>query len=1027
MFSQLIKLIGIIALLVASTIGYSMPPIYGTFEPNYPAGVNSPTVERLNRDNPDLEGEWNCLVILIDFPDYTWDNQNDTNFSNGDRAYSTNHFRDMLFSEGEYAHPGSTSEFTGSMRDYYKEISYDDFTVTGVATRWYRAPQNYSYYCNQDGEAGTGDDFGFGQSPNNAQGLVEAAIQLADRDVDFSDFDNDEDRAVDALFIIHAGPGAEEFGDAGASYIWSHKWQIEARQLDGVFITGYTMEPENGTVGVFCHEFGHALGLPDLYDTDGSSEGVGEWDLMGGGGWCFRPGDPLGTCPSHMSGWSKSQLGWVEVRNIEDDADGVVISPLESDRTVVRAWRNGEMGTEYFLLENRQRIGFDAGLTRRQREYDLPAPIGLLITHIDDEQGSNEDDSHRKVDIEEASPIRLEDGSWFQHLDGDRIRPTDKSLYNPNRGDDGDLWPGFTAISDDSAHWSGARSRTTFGINTTPSSSDYTGQPTLVSVSNVRFGGNNIICDIQISPPEAPLLVLGQLDISDGENGNGVLEPGDTLTIVPHLRNIGQQTATTVSLLLAYNGELDVTVEPQGAVGYPDIDGEQEAAPRVPFVVTIPDDAVDDATIILEGVANAAGNRHFDIEIVINLRSPGEWIKFPRNPVLVGTEEAWDAGGIASIDIIEYGDSLVAYYIGGTGVGSIGVGRAVSFDYGESWAKRPEPVIPNFEQGWAAGGAFGLAVIGVDDGFLMMIAASDGDVENEQISIGKATSDNGIDWEVSANPVIRAGGWCVGIFPLGQIDLLQFGNAYICSYGGTTQQGFVALGASRSLNLVNWIADDQPTILPTFDAGTFDAFVCFAPDVYLGINGDWLTYSGMGEDFVGRLGMITVIDPQNFERHIGTETGGSILEPSAEGWEAGGFMMGSRLFGTPYGQRMVYAVLGEGTGGIGLAIAAGNRSVPGEQDPIASALPRAVEIGVAYPNPFNGQTVIPFKLQQNSKAIISVYNIMGRTVFSEALGSLTAGEHLFTWSAGTGVGSGVYFVKIATEHGVANSRVLLLK
>ncbi len=149
----------------------------------------------------------------------------------------------------------------------------------------------------------------------NSQGLARHAVDAANNNVDFSDFDNDGDGEVDALFIVHAGPGAEVFGrnEVGANYIWSHKWQFPAVRLDGVTASSYAMQPESGAISVFCHEFGHLLGLPDLYDIDYSSQGIGEWGLMGKGTWCHREGDLPGTCPSHMIGWSKIQLGWAEV------------------------------------------------------------------------------------------------------------------------------------------------------------------------------------------------------------------------------------------------------------------------------------------------------------------------------------------------------------------------------------------------------------------------------------------------------------------------------------------------------------------------------------------------------------------------------------------------------------------------------------------------------------------------------------------------------------------------------------------
>ncbi|MFH0766186.1 MAG: M6 family metalloprotease domain-containing protein, partial [Calditrichota bacterium] len=455
---------------------FAMPARDGGPEPVYPAGVNQPSPARLNRDHPDLEGEWHCLVLLVDFSDYPWNNQADTLFPNEGLPYTQQHFQDMLFSEGEYAHPGAGSDYTGSMRDYYTEVSAGAFTVRGVVTRWYRAPHPYRYYCNADGEFGTEDDYGYRPYPENIQGLVTDVVRLADRDIDFSRYDNDGDDRVDALFLIHAGPGAEDFGrnEIGANYFWSHKWGIPGLICDSVVVGEYTTEPQNGTIGVFCHEFGHALGLPDLYDIDGSSEGVGEWCMMSAGGWNYRRGDPFGSSPAHFCGWSKLELEWVEVINIADSLENIAIPPIETDPVVYRLWVGGEDSPEFFLLENRRRIGFDSGLTRRQVEYNLPAPEGLLITHIDRtrrgwENNDNADDQHRLVDVEEASPVFI-DGIPFEQLNRPRVRPEDRFLINPNRGDNGDLWPGWSNLTEDTQDYTGGRDRNRFGLNTIPSS-----------------------------------------------------------------------------------------------------------------------------------------------------------------------------------------------------------------------------------------------------------------------------------------------------------------------------------------------------------------------------------------------------------------------------------------------------------------------------------------------------------------------------------------------------------------------------
>ncbi|MFQ6115509.1 MAG: M6 family metalloprotease domain-containing protein, partial [bacterium] len=421
-------------------------------------------------------------------------------FANADSFYTSEHFNEMLFTLDIYRDPHSQSDYTGSMRDFYLENSYGQFDISGLTSVWYTASQSMSFYANNDSINGSADDYGLGPYPHNAMRLVEEAIELADPEIDFSGFDNNHDGFVDALFVVHAGPGAEEIYSSNFpehyNYLWSHKSSIAADTLDGVKVSDYTLEPENGTIGVFAHEFGHELGLPDLYDTDGSSEGIGEWDLMGAGGWCYRAGDQLGTSPSHFSAWSKERLGWLEPVNVTENLVQTVIPPIESHPVACRLWRGGEEGGEYFLLENRQNIGFDAGLTRRQKDFNFSDANGLVIYHVD-YLGDQQNERRRLIDVEEASPYFL-DEQIIEQLDLVRKMPLHRFLFNGNRGDNGDPFPGYTRTNEEASDFIGLRDQTVFDGSSVPNSDDNDGFPTFVSVSNIHIDGENIVADLTI-------------------------------------------------------------------------------------------------------------------------------------------------------------------------------------------------------------------------------------------------------------------------------------------------------------------------------------------------------------------------------------------------------------------------------------------------------------------------------------------------------------------------------------------------
>lgn len=223
------------------------------------------------------------------------------------------------------------------MRNYYIEQSSNRYTVYGDVTDWIEVPNSYASYNDDLGGQAV---WGFLQDTINgwydeqlSEGKTGDEINeyLSQFDVwDRYDYDSDgifdeSDGYIDTFQSVHAGEGEE----AGAPFdaIWSHSWYAfselegeagpEFNKLGGVqigasdfWVGKYTIQPENGGVGVFAHEFGHDLGLPDLYDYFGEN-GTGFWTLMSSGSWLGDGKDDIGSKPSHMSAWEKFQLGWL--------------------------------------------------------------------------------------------------------------------------------------------------------------------------------------------------------------------------------------------------------------------------------------------------------------------------------------------------------------------------------------------------------------------------------------------------------------------------------------------------------------------------------------------------------------------------------------------------------------------------------------------------------------------------------------------------------------------------------------------
>jgi immune inhibitor A len=287
------------------------------------------------------EGEdpiWTVLGEFSDFPhnniaepDRTYDNT--TMWTAG---FNRDYYLNMLFAES----PGANS-----MRNFYIEQSANRYTVHGDVTDWVALPGLACEY--DDGDPGPGDaahvwqflidsingwynaQIAAGKSPQEINDYL-SQFDVWDR-YDYNGNGNfdEPDGYIDHMQFVHAGEGNEAGGGAlGDCSIWSHSWYAysnligtegpDFNKFGGVqignsdyWVGKYTIQPENGGVGVFTHEYGHDLGLPDLYDTSGGENGTGFWTLMSSGSWMGDGTVDIGSKSSHMGAWEKFQLGWL--------------------------------------------------------------------------------------------------------------------------------------------------------------------------------------------------------------------------------------------------------------------------------------------------------------------------------------------------------------------------------------------------------------------------------------------------------------------------------------------------------------------------------------------------------------------------------------------------------------------------------------------------------------------------------------------------------------------------------------------
>lgn len=257
--------------------------------------------------------------------------------------YNKAHYEDMYFNK---------------MVDYYAEQSSGRYTINGDVAEWVKVPYNEARY-GQNTSCGSNvcstvwylirDAINIWTADRLAEGMTHAQIKAyldtfdvhdrydADGDGEF----NEPDGYIDHFQIVHAGEGEETGGGAQGSYaIWSHRWYTAYNGIGvwgpaaglqggmefggaglyghqgganavGVWVGDYTMQPENGGLGVFAHEYIHDLGLPDQYDTAGGENSTGFWTIMSSGSYLGDGTTDLGSRPGDLTAWEKFQLGWL--------------------------------------------------------------------------------------------------------------------------------------------------------------------------------------------------------------------------------------------------------------------------------------------------------------------------------------------------------------------------------------------------------------------------------------------------------------------------------------------------------------------------------------------------------------------------------------------------------------------------------------------------------------------------------------------------------------------------------------------
>jgi len=389
-----------------------------------PAAV-SPAPEDVNQESVRTPARARVLFLRVEFPDQP-------------SSRPASDFRNA-----------SRSGLVDRMVSYWDEVSSGRFAIDPILSeRVYTLPRKRADYVSRPGP------------------MIRDAVALASRPAPAGEGELMAAARPDYVVVFFAGPGAEsDIAKKARGLPWSNSVEgpgfvrVGESAVDRGMIVAEDPFPPLSPFGVMCHEFGHVLGLPELYAPNKVHEGIGIWGLMGQGTWVGR-----GDAPPHLSAWSKLELGWVDPIVVEETRH-VTLPSVARSAQVVKIYAKGPHEPwEYFLIENREQTGAD----RR-----IPGQ-GLLIWHVDERQTSyrrsQDDAAHKRVDLLTAD-------SWPSHLDLGHTR-------GGNRGDAGDPWAG----------------RDGPGPDTRPGTAAYDGTPGRFAIENVSPAGEVMTFDVVFLP-----------------------------------------------------------------------------------------------------------------------------------------------------------------------------------------------------------------------------------------------------------------------------------------------------------------------------------------------------------------------------------------------------------------------------------------------------------------------------------------------------------------------------------------------
>jgi len=414
------------------------------------AVLNQPQIESNIDDNSDLT----LQELSPNHPEHYFTNGRDLSFGDPHADAYEDVIVLLVEPSDSWHYPGDGADDIddmlfnmngNSMARIYDENSRGQTQVTGYVTDWIDLSRSRKQ-C----------DDGFGGYARGTEDCLAEAVSKVDNSIDFSSYDQNGDGYVDNLMIVFNAPNEAtgeswDWTDGGSSppdkSIWPHMMNSDygmedVHTNDGVSINQYFVCTYSCNVGTFAHEFGHNLGLPDLYDPDGSSSGIGSWGIMGSGVYLTYNGEEN---PSHFSPWSKIELGWVSPTIVQPgDTASYTLYSSNNWGGILKVPIGG---SEYFLIEYRDK-------TSSYYDRGLPGS-GVLIWHIDESKCNtgtnvdNTDERHPCVGLVQADGANeLQDGfsSDFSDMFTDNQNFNDDSNPSARLYDDSESGLQFTVI-----------------------------------------------------------------------------------------------------------------------------------------------------------------------------------------------------------------------------------------------------------------------------------------------------------------------------------------------------------------------------------------------------------------------------------------------------------------------------------------------------------------------------------------------------------------------------------------------------